>query len=241
MTVSEIISLSCDLSWVKSEVDYPTWHQISNAFLIKCLNLVKDNFWSAIINQSGESYFYEKWNINTVVGTTIYAIPSVTSSASGAKMIKDVYINYDNQTYPDGSKVYVKMKEVMLSNLKEDWWYYVNNQYKWDPIFYIEWDNINIAPKPTSSVTWWILVTGIKNIPNYTISTTEADMRIPVNQHEVLVQWLLPYIWQKQWDLVRAEKERAEFYRIKDIAIKNLSERVSKPFYSVIEDENDTY
>ena len=68
-------------------------------------------------------------------------------------MLRDVYINLDNKTYPDGSKVYVKLKEVTLANLKEDWNYYLNNTLTTSPMYYIEGDNINIAPKPTVPIT----------------------------------------------------------------------------------------
>jgi hypothetical protein len=68
-----------------------------------------------------------------------------------------------------------------------DWDYYKWNQNEGNPLYYISDNSIFIAPVPSTAVTSGIKMTGIRKIPDYELTTVEADIGIPVDFHRVLV------------------------------------------------------
>lgn len=82
-------------------------------------------------------------------------------------------MSYNGETYDNGRIKYTKAKEVDLSSLQEEWNYYVENQSKDNPIYYIADNSFFIAPAPDLVIENGILLWGIREIPDYTVTTTE--------------------------------------------------------------------
>ena len=56
-------------------------------------------------------------------------------------------------------------------------------------------------------------------------------MVIPVDHHEVLVQWILPYIYKAQWKPSEANFEKSEYIRQRTQSVTELSDRNTSPLY----------
>ena len=231
MTSQEIIDLARNQSHVNST-------QFPDAQMVIYLNLVKDNFWSYLNSANREGF---NWDIftatTTVVNQSEYQLPVVASDTAWIKKIYSISINYDWEAYDTWVLKYIKAREVDTSNLEHDWNYYVNYQSADDPIYYIADNSYFIAPAPQSAVTNWIQVKWTKKIPDYTISTTEANIIIPVDHHEILAQGILPYIYKAQWKLQESSFEKWEYERQRDTVVRELSDRNLSPIYLTYPDE----
>lgn len=240
MTVANIILTACETA--NNLISEQSWgnYQISNSYALRVLNMVKDNFWSRIVSESWENRKWQQWTADTVALQSEYTQPIMSSSVTWAKLVKDISINYDGETYATTWELHFqKCREVDPSSLRYDWSWYKENQDRSDPIFYIADDSIFIAPVPRSweAGIWRLRITGIRNIVDYNMSSTESDTGIPSAQHEVLVQWMLPYLWRKQGNFTQATSEQREYERIATLAAHNLAERSSSPFYATYPDE----
>lgn len=222
MNAQDILDLIRDQS-------YQTTSNLPDATLIKYLNIVKNEFFSYLITAVDENYNWDYFNADTVVGQTEYTFPDVAYDTAGLIKVKEVLINYDWETYDNGNLIYKKARQINRSTLKYDWDYYVNNQNPDYPIFYVAERSIFIAPTPTVVTTNWIRMIGIRNIPDYTVSTTEADLRIPITYQHILIQWVLPYVYKRKGEIDKANFEQSEYIRKRSDIIKELSDRVISP------------
>ena len=231
MDAAAIIDLARDQSHVNST-------QFSDAQIVKYLNRVKDNFWSYLNSANREGYNYDIFTATTtVVNQSEYQLPAVAWDTAWIKKVYSISINYDWETYDTWVLKYLKAREVSPSSLAHDWNYYVNNQSADDPIYYIADNSYFVAPAPQSAVTSWVQVKGTKKIADYTASTTEANIIIPVDHHEVLVQGILPYIYKAQWKLQESSFEKAEYERQRDLIVKELADRNLSPITLTYPDE----
>ena len=235
MTSQEIIDLARNQSHVNST-------QFPDAQMVIYLNLVKDNFWSYLNSSNREWY---NWDIftatTTVVDQSEYQLPPVAWDTAWIKKIYSISINYDGETYDTWVLKYIKAREVDPGSLENDWNYYVNYQSADDPIFFIADNSYFVAPAPQSAVVNWIQVKWTKKIKDYTISTTEADIIIPVDHHEILAQGILSYIYKAQWKLQESSFEKGEYEKQRDLVVKELADRNLSPInLTYPEDLNET-
>jgi hypothetical protein len=88
----------------------------------------------------------------------------------------------------------------------------VENQSELDPIFFKSDKSYFIAPAPRTAITNWIKLTWIRNIPDYTLSTSEADMMLPVDIIQALTYWLVVHWLENKgaddWIINNAEARR---------------------------------
>lgn len=88
---------------------------------------------------------------------------------------------------------------------------------------------LNIFPSIETVIKDAIKVDHIKSIIDLTSSTVEADILIERDYHEVLVAWLLPYIFQAK--LMNSEKQLAsqEYKDMEYEMLNAMSDRVQSP------------
>jgi len=234
MDVSDILSLSRDQTHV-NDTQYP------DAQVLKYLNIVKNNFWSYIVTALNEDYDWDIFLTDTVANQSEYVMPLMASDTAWAKKLKWLSINYDGETYDDWSIKYIKAKETKLSSLTREWNYYVNNQDQAFPIYYIADNSVFIAPAPTSAITSALQLKGIKKIPDYTVDTVEANMVIPIDHHDILIQGVLPYILKSQGKNSESIAEKQEYIRQRDQSTIELADRNLSPLlldYPFIRESN---
>jgi len=223
MDVSEVIDLARDQTHTNDT-------QFPDAQVLKYLNIVKNNFWSYIVTSINEDYDWDIFTVSTtVVNQSEYQLPVVASDTAWIKKINNISINYDWETYDDGTLKYIKAMEIKPSNLAREWNYYKNNQDSDYPIYYIADNSYFVAPMPTAAIANWIQVKGIKKIPDYATTTVEADMVIPIDHHDILIQWILPYIYKAQGKNQESASEKQEYIRQRTQATTELADRNLSP------------
>lgn len=226
------------------EMSHTTLDQIGDgvdatgtARCLRWLNKVKDRFWSGIVTAVWEDFGWQQWTTNAIAGTGEYPTLEVASDRNGTKKIEAVYIAYDNTLYDTGKLQYTKATEVTRSGLEYEWEWYEANQSAEYPLYIVADQSIFIAPLPQSAVTSGIKITGIQKIADYTDATIEPEMKITAEYAHILVQGLLPYIYRYQWKINEANAETAEYERLETIAMNDLGNRVTSPYYSKYPDE----
>lgn len=207
--------------------------QYTDANALIDLNTLKDEFWSAIVTNVQERYNWEKWKTDLVALQSEYTLATVAYNTSWTKLLNSVSINYDWETYTNTWELkYIKCTLKNPDTLENDWDYYVENQSETDPIYYVADNSYFIAPAPITAVTNWIKLSWIRKIPDYSLTTTEADMKIPVDQQQALVYWLVVHWlmnkWTDDWTINNAE---SRWERKKAEAIRNLETRIENPIF----------
>lgn len=207
------------------------------ANFIEDLNVVKDRFWSKIVSQLDEDRHYQEWTIDwwTTALQSEYSLVTVSTTSAWTKVLKWVAVNYDWDTYTNtGLMVYKNAREVNRQTLANEWNYYLENQSVEDPIYFIADNSIFIAPVPTSETAWAnrLKLIGIRNIADYDIDTTEAQMIIPTDYIEVLMKWVIPYaLMTKRVDNNEIVKAENDYLIAEKEALVNLSTRVEWPVF----------
>lgn len=221
-----------------------TTAQYTDNEAIDDLNILKDEFQSAILSTiSDEKFNWDKWTTDSINLQSEYAIPEVAYNKAGAKLINSVSINYNGETYDNTWALkFVTATEVNPDTLENDWEYYVENQDVESPIYFVGENSIFIAPAPLSDEagTGRIKLTGIKKISDYTIATTEAEMKFPIDVHTALVYGMCVHAREARadeaWLIQSAE---ATWIRKRTEAIKSLEFRTISPVTMNYPEESD--
>lgn len=201
---------------------------VGQATCLRWLNKVKDRFWSGIVTAVGEDFGWQQWTTSSIAGQSEYPTLEVASDRAGTKKIEAVYVAYNNDTYATTSKLqYTKCQLVTRTSLEREWEWYEANQPTTTPLYIIADNSIFIAPVPTITISTGIKLTGIQKIPDYTSTTTEANMIITSEYSYILVQGLLPYIYRYQAKINEANAETAEYERIETKALYDLGDRTT--------------
>lgn len=196
------------------------------------LNTLKDEFWSTLV-WVWKKFNWEKWKTSSVALQSEYQIPEVASDTAWAKQLSWIAVCYDGETYEDTWELkYIPVKLVDKDSLEHDWDYYIENQRVESPIAYVADNSYFIAPAFRAVVTNGIKLTGIRKIPDYTLSTTETEMKLPIDQHQTLVYGLCVFWhmnkWSEPWIVSDAE---ARYERKVQKAIDMTRERIEEtPF-----------
>lgn len=142
-----------------------------------------------------------------------------------------VSVTYDGKLY-EGTNVpiYAKANNVERDSLEKEWNWYLANQDSAKPMFDVSENSIFIAPLPKTAQADGIKFRGIKNIPDYTLSSTESDMKIPYNWHEILVLGLIEYCYSQKAMPSEASLARQVYEKRRDEAVQRLGDRVVSPF-----------
>lgn len=208
-------------------------NQYEDSEALADLNTLKDEFWSWIVTKVQDKYNWEKWSTDSIALQSEYTIPTVASTTAWAKLLNWVSIVYNTSenTYTDTWWLkYIPAVEVNPNWLEYDWDYYVENQSEDTPIYYVADNSVFIAPAPRTWITNWIKLTWIRKIADYTLATTEAEMKLPKDQQNALLYGLIMFGYMNKpaddWTINNAE---ARWLRKRDEAIRSLEIRVDTP------------
>lgn len=219
------------ISNIEAQLRTRTWvstTQYSQAQFLLDINEAKDEFWSAIVDRLTVDYNYDIWTVDETSTISEYTMPEVAYNLAWMKILKWVAISYDWETFPNTWLLqYTKAREVNPNDLPHQWNYYVENQSQLDPIYYIADNSYFIAPAfRTELLLNRIQLTWIKKIVDYTISTTESEMRIPVDFQRLLIWAVIPFaLMAKRADDNTIQKAQNDYEVKKTQAIQNLANR----------------
>mgnify|MGYP003653000402 CR=1 FL=1 len=220
--------------------------QYSDANALIDLNTLKDSFWSEVVTNTPESYNWDSWKVDDTTLLSEYAMPTVAYDTAWAKKLKSIALNYNGETYTTtGLFQYIDAREVNPNTLDHEWNYYVENQSTDDPIYFVADNSYFIAPSfRIANQADRIKLTWIRKIPDYTLTTTESAMKIPVDQQQALVFWLMIDWYFNKWvDDNTINNAESRWERKKQEAIDQLSNRVESPTTFELPNEvvNDDY
>ena len=167
----------------------------SDSDALSDLNVIKNDFQAAIISTVNEDYNWDEWTGDLVAGQSEYSVPAAARDATGALKIEGLSLNFDGKVYDTTTiPIYYEARLVNSDSIvngsgqdQKDWNWYLAYQDPAKPLFMVKENSVFIAPLPKASQAGGIKFRGIKNIPDYTLSSTEADMKIPYTWHEILV------------------------------------------------------
>jgi len=210
--------------------------------LLTFFNVVKDDLFSYLITWAQWKWNWDIWTTTSVANQSEYVVPEAASDTEWNLKITWLSINYNGDTEKDWTFKFRKARPVNPQWLPENWNYYTNNQSKEDPIYYVADRSVFIAPHP---VTWEagssrIQLKGIKSIPNYTITTSETNIKIPLYLHDTLVKWVLPYIHRAEWKKDEASFEEKNYTEARDLAVIKFTNRSTWPHFMKFPDDQYT-
>lgn len=225
------------LSNIEAQLRTRTWvstTQYSQAQFLLDINEAKDEFWSAIVDRLPVDYNYDIWTVDETSTISEYTMPEVAYNLAWMKLLKWLAISYDWETFTNTWLLqYTKARQVNPHDLPFQWNYYVENQSQSDPIYYIADNSYFIAPAfRTELLSNRIQLTGIKKIADYTINTTEAEMRIPVDFQRLLIWAVIPFaLMAKRADDNTIQKAQNDYEAKKTQALQNLANRKEWPIF----------
>ena len=153
-----------------------------DATLLTLTNVTYRELINIITSRVNEDFFYDEWTFDTVANQREYTFPVRTASVAGLKKLISVGIKY--ATTDDYYRITTPTK---FSNLSSDPTYYVENQTNTKPFFTVADKSVFIYPAPTTAITGGWLLYGISDPIELQAGATEAQIKIPVDYHQLIV------------------------------------------------------
>jgi len=200
-----------------------------DATLLTITNVTYRDLINTIVSRVNEDFFYNELLADSVANQREYNFPTRTTLQAGLKKLISVGIKYK------GTEDYYKISEpTKFSNLINDPTYYVENQPESEPFFTVADQSFFIYPAPTVSVTGWIMLYGITDPKELVTSETEANIKIPLDFHHIIVlgnEYKIYKSRQLPDDAARAYNEyTAEVNKM----CTQLSDRIIRPLESAM-------
>lgn len=152
--------------------------QKSDALMLADLNTVYKDIFSRLAVKS-KKYTWQTYTTNMVVWQNEYNIPKPTVSETGIKRLLNIQVKYSSTWDHIPCKMYDT--SVAVDSEASD---YLN------PYCIVRDGSIFLYPAPTEAVVWWIIVDWQYLPLDMTLATTSANIKLPVEYHDVLLYWL---------------------------------------------------
>lgn len=216
MTVQEIINLALSRAHTKEA-------QIGSANALIFFNVARKKAGSAIIQHVDENYFYSTFSIDAVADQANgeYTLPEADYNSEGIVKIDRVEMKgYSTDTY------FIPVNEIKLNELAYDWAWYLANQPKSEPIYYLTSLGIRIAPQfdaddITAEDNDQIRLHGVKKLIDLAADAASSDILFPDNIHYVIADLMVPDILRE-----RGRTNEASNYESKNVPL-SISEMIS--------------
>ncbi len=178
-----------DVPSILTSTRLKTWldtNTISDANALILLNEVYRELINAIKINVNEAYFYYRWTSDTNTTDNRYSLDRRTSTDPWLDKLMSVAVKYKT-TDTD----YFKLEPKNFTDLKYDLEWYKTNISTVEGFYLVLWNNINIFPIPEEAVTNGIRFYGISDPIDLTLTSTSAEVLVPVMYHEMLNKWLV--------------------------------------------------
>ena len=208
MTYDEIITLALSNTHTKSG-------QVGADLLKTAFNISRNTIANAIIKDVDENYFFQFWTRDAVADQNNgeYPYPKATSDSAGmSKCLKLAIKGKYNDT------LYTTAREVDVKALPRDWSWYLENQPKSDPIYFIADESVFIAPQfsetdlpETPSGNKQIKLYGIAKMSDLDVGALESAILIPVESHWRIALGMEQFIYKARKLKQEAFDSKQEF------------------------------
>ncbi len=205
MNISKIFQITREQTWVNES-------SFSDTQLLDYLNLVYVDLVNSITTIN-ENFFYDNYITNIVSEQNEYSLPDEL------KKILCVSIKYS--TNDD----FIKLQEKNFSSLNQDTQYYKSNQSKSGAFFVIADNSIFVYPCPEKDVLDWLKIDWISKVDNLLITSSEIDIKLPKEYHNILILWLKQYIYSGLWKDEKSYNSKQFYEQEKSKMLTELSDR----------------
>lgn len=201
-------------------------NQYDNTVWLEDLNEIYQDIITTITQKVNEDYFYDIFTADLVSWQNEYSLQSPTSITSWMNKIKEVYIKY----WTDFKKAR-QIEESTMETTPE--WYEVNQSPEY-PLFRIADNSLFIYPKPKEIGQLKVSITIIP--VDLLLTDWEEKIKLQRQYHKVLVQGLLPYIYQQRWMINEKNDAIANYERQKEDLVRKMSDRDMSPLETSLPD-----
>lgn len=214
--------------------------QISASSLLTFFNIARAEVASTIVKEVSEDFFFQIWTIDAednthparVNGEYIY--PTSTSAAAGMLKLNKLAIKgLSTDVY------YTPAREVDMKALPRDWSYFMANQPKADPIYFVADESIFIAPEfkaedlPASPLNnKQIKLYGVARVTDLLANAAEDAILIPIDFHPLIATGMEQYINKSRGKDAKAASALQEFEFGKQKMIDTLTNRDNSPMFA---------
>lgn len=234
MTYDEIVALALSQTHTKAG-------QVSAANLKTYFNIARKRLGNAIIKDVDENFFFQIWKRDAIADQENGEYPYPEADNDSAGMLKALGVlikGYSTDTY------YKKAREVDIKSLAKDWAYYLANQPKADPIYFIADESIFIAPQfdsddlpDTPSGNAQIKLNGIAKLIDLATGATDSAILIPDDSHWRIALGMEQYIYKSRKLKKEAFDAKQEFEIEIQTMIDELTNRDNSVMQATIPDD----
>lgn len=226
MTFNQILTLALANTHTKTS-------QVGATNLATFFNLVYRDLVSTVVKDVGENYFLEIWQLDAQDETIAkrangeYTFPVASDSQKG--MLKMLRL----AVKPTSDDVYhVPAKEVDIKTLDFDWSYYMENQPKSNPIYFVGDNSFFLAPKfaaadlpAVPAGNKQLKLYGIASATDLAADAAEITILLPADQHPRIAQGMEQYIYKSRGKKKEAGDALSEYQFSKSQMIDDLTNR----------------
>lgn len=234
MTYNTIVALALAQSHTKAG-------QVLASDLKTYFNIARNELGNLIIKDVDEDFFFQIWQRAAIANQENGEYPYPESDSDSAGMLKcnNVYVK---TRYTDA--FHVPAREVKLSALPHDWSWYLVNQPKDDPIYFIADQSIFIAPQfnsedlpdvEPSGGNKMIKLTGLAKLTDLDVGATEGSILIPTPERIAL--GMVPWILKSRKLLKEAAQAEVDFNSAKNTMVDELTNRDNSQMCARIPDD----
>lgn len=198
-----------------------------DATLLTITNVTYRDLINTIVSRVNEDFFYDEWQSDTIANQREYTFPVRTASVAWLKKLISVGIKY--ATTDDYYRITTPTK---FSNLTSDPTYYVENQTNTEPFFTVADKSVFIYPVPTTGITNWLYLYWISDPIELQAAATEAQIKIPVDFHQLIVLGNEYRIYKSRALQNDATRAYNEYVVEVNKMCTQLSDRIIKPLES---------
>lgn len=204
--------------------NYIDINQLSDNNALIFLNRWYRKLINEIRTKVNEDYFYNEWTVDSVIWQIEYSLEKRDFDTPWIVKIKWVSLKYKDE--------YIKAVPTTFSNLERDLSWYETNQPNSQPFYIVSDNSVFIYPKFTEVITNWIKLYWIADPIDLILSSTEWDIKIPLEYHYLLPLSMAYYSFKARWMI----NEKNDCYNDLNIEtakmIRELSDRIVSPLIS---------
>jgi len=208
MTYNEIITLALSNTHTKTG-------QVGSDLLKTAFNISRNTIANAIIKDVDENYFFQFWTRDAVADQNNgeYPYPKATSDSAGMLKCLKLYIKgLSTDTY------FTDADEVDIKTLSRDWSWYLENQPKSKPIYFIADESFFVAPQFSTSDlpdepsgNQQIKLGGIAKMTDLDVGAEESAILIPTDSHWRIALGMEQFIYKARKLKQEAFDSKQEF------------------------------
>lgn len=240
MNVEEVIQLALDNTHTTSE-------QVRADLLLRNFNISRKDVGNTIIKDVSENFFQDFWIRDAIADQNNgeYPYPEADVDSKGMLKCQALYVKYK---YTDQN--YIKAEEVNIADLPYDWDWYLVNQPKNQPIYFIGDNSFFLAPlhsaedlcdinseNPDPSGNSMIKAVGLVKFVDLLITDEEDKMLIPEDFHDLIALGMEKGIYKSRGNRDEALLSSREYTIEKENMVDTLTNRDESKMIAKVPDE----